>query len=213
MTDALRTFAASRSCTLAPAKHQCTGVVLAGGRGQRMSGVDKGLVRIAGRLAIEQVLDRLRPQVGEVVINANRNLDLYEKLGHPVVPDALPDFQGPLAGMLSAMMAVSTDWILTVPCDGPLLPLDLFERLQGSLISARAEIAIASAGPRWHPVYCLQPVALHSKLNDFMTRGGRRVHAWAGDQQLAVADFGDRSYAFANLNTPEDAAFIANMMR
>jgi molybdopterin-guanine dinucleotide biosynthesis protein A len=192
-----------------PSKEDITGVILAGGRGRRLGGLDKGLIQIGSHRLIERVLESLEPQVATLMISANRNRERYEQYGVPVVADSMPHHQGPLVGILSAMRAARTNWIVSVPCDGPLLPLDLVERLVHALSNDQGEIAIAVVGERLQPVYSLQPVALADGLQSFLDSGERRASDWAIRHRLCLADFADQPLAFANLNTPEDAARIA----
>lgn len=196
-----------------PAPSDITGVILAGGRGRRMGGVDKGLVKLAGRPLIEWVLDALAPQVGALLINANRHREIYAGYGVPVIADADAELNGPLAGMLSAMRAARTDWILTVPCDGPLLPPDLASRLIAALASDDASLATVTERERIHPVYALMPVSLEPELSADLTAGTRKVADWVARRGPALADFGDRPQAFSNINSAEDVARLAAQLR
>jgi molybdopterin-guanine dinucleotide biosynthesis protein A len=171
--------------------------------------VDKGLIQIGPHLLIERVIASLKPQVATLMISANRNRERYEQYGAPVVADSMPHHQGPLAGILSAMRAAQTDWIVSVPCDGPLLPLDLVERLVHALTNDQGEIAIAAVGERLQPIYSLQPVALADALQSFLESGERRAQDWAMRHHLCLAEFADQPLGFVNLNTPEDAKHIA----
>ena len=188
----------------APVRETLTGVVLAGGRARRLGGVDKGLLMVDGRPLIAWTLDALAPQVGSVLVNANRHLERYAEFGYPVVADSLPDHQGPLAGFLAGMRAARTDWILTLPCDGPQPPLDLAARLSATLVEQEAELAVATDGRRLQSVHALLPVKLADDLERFLAQGGRRVEDWQRGHRLALADFSDRPEAFGNLNTPEE---------
>lgn len=183
---------------------QVTGVILAGGRGRRMGGRDKGLVELQGRTLVEHVLAGLRPQVGRILINANRNRERYATYGEPLVADALEGFQGPLAGVAAAMQAARTPWILTVPCDAPRVPPDLLARLARALAREGAELAVAHDGQRLQPLHALLAVALHASLQAFLEAGGREVHRWCARHRTAVADFSDRPELLRNLNTPGD---------
>ncbi|MFB1486758.1 MULTISPECIES: molybdenum cofactor guanylyltransferase MobA [unclassified Thiocapsa] len=187
-------------------------MILTGGRGLRMGGIDKGLVELAGRPLIEWVLDALAPQVGALLINANRHCEIYARYGMPVIADSDPGFNGPLAGMLSAMRASRTDWILTVPCDGPLLPTDLASRLVAALMSGDAPLATVTEGGRIHPVYVLLPVALEQSLSADLAAGTRKVREWLARHRHALADFSDQPQAFANINSAEDAARLASQL-
>ncbi|MBU1359986.1 MAG: molybdenum cofactor guanylyltransferase MobA [Gammaproteobacteria bacterium] len=191
-----------------------TGLVLAGGRGSRMGGVDKGLQNFNGTpLAMHAVL-RLGMQVGQVMINANRNLSAYESLGVPVWPDGLADYAGPLAGFLSGLEHCETPYMLTVPCDTPLFPLDLAERLSEALAAADAEIAMVSAPEaasapgdpplRAQPVFCLLRTTLLESLVRFTHEGGRKIDRWTAQHKTVLVPFdrpGDAPDAFFNANT------------
>ena len=187
-----------------PASASITGVILAGGQARRMGGDDKGLLPFAGHPLVEWAIESLIPQVGDLLISANRHLDIYAAYGFPVVPDLEPGFQGPLAGVLCAMMSARTDWILTLPCDGPRPPADLCECLAEALIEQDAELAVATDGNRTQPLYALLPVALADSLRGFLAGGERRVESWQARHRVALADFSDRPNCFVNLNTPED---------
>ncbi|MDM0057858.1 molybdenum cofactor guanylyltransferase MobA [Variovorax fucosicus] len=196
------------------AASEITGLVLAGGRGSRMGGVDKGLQNFNGTpLALHAVL-RLGMQVGEMMVNANRNLSAYESFGVPVWPDGLADYAGPLAGFLTGLERCETPWLLTVPCDTPMFPLDLAERLAAALVEADAEIAMVSApepqddgGPtvlRAQPVFCLLPTTLLESLIRFTQGGGRKIDAWTAQHRTVLVPFdraSDAPDAFFNANT------------
>ncbi len=181
-----------------------TGIILAGGRGRRMGGSDKGLVEFAGCALIEHVIAVLSPQVGTLMINANRNRDNYAAYGYPVITDELTDFQGPLAGFSSAMHAASTDYIITVPCDGPLLSSELVPRLVQSLQNSDAAIAVAHDGTRLQPVYALLPTRLANSLQDFLDRGQRKIDRWYALHSVVLADCSDIQSSFRNINTPSE---------
>jgi molybdopterin-guanine dinucleotide biosynthesis protein A len=193
------------STPLPPTRESIAGLVLAGGRATRWGGQDKGLLPFRGRPLIEWAIEALTPQVGTVLINANRNLDAYAALGHPVIPDTVAGFQGPLAGLAAAMAVCPAPWIATVPCDGPFLAPDLVGRLISALVREGAEIAVASDGRRIQPVHALVPIALAPSLNAYLAGGERKAELWLARHRLAVADLGDRPLCFANLNRPEDA--------
>lgn len=189
-----------------------TGVILAGGQARRMGGSDKGLIELAGRPMIEHVLARLEPQVEALLINANRNLDRYRSYGHPVIPDREGDFHGPLAGMASAMAAAHTRYILTAPCDSPLLPHALAARALEVLQQTGADIAVAHDGERLQPVFALIPVALHSSLEHALEQQERKIDRWYGRHKVAGVDFSDDPQAFRNINTPEDLEELAGQL-
>ncbi len=181
-----------------------TAVILAGGRGRRMGGSDKGLVELEGRPLIAHILNAIAPQVGTVLINANRNAKQYEALGYPVVSDTLDGFQGPLAGFASAMAAATTPYILTLPCDGPLVPPDYAARMMDTLEIPGSEIAVAHDGNRMQPVYALLPVRLMADLEGFLAQGDRKIDLWYARRRTVLADFSDRPDTFRNINTPQD---------
>jgi len=189
-------------------RHDITGLILAGGRSSRMGGSDKGLQMVRGMPLAMHALSRLAPQVGATIINANRNLDLYQAFGVPVVRDSVPDFAGPLAGVLAGMEQCRTGWLVTAPCDSPLLPVDLVARLVEGLSSAKAELAMAvtrgTQGQRQpQPVFCLLPVSALDSLQAYLAGGGHKVETWAASHRLAEVMFED-ALAFANINTLEE---------
>ena len=188
---------------------EITGLVLAGGRGSRMGGVDKGLQNFNGiPLALHTVM-RLQPQVGGMMVNANRNLSAYEAFGAPVWPDVLADYAGPLAGFLTGLERCETPWLVTVPCDTPMFPTDLVARLALAAAADDAEIAMAAAPEedgqlRPQPVFCLLRVELLESLVRFTHDGGRKIDAWTARHRTAIVPFdaaGDDARAFFNANT------------
>ena len=181
-----------------------TGVILAGGRGARMGGVDKGLVEVAGRPMVEHVLAAVVEQAGAVAINANRSTDHYARYGHPVIPDRLGGFQGPLAGMASALEAAATEFVLFVPCDSPLVVASLGPRLHAALAEGGADIAVAHDGERMHPVFVLVRRTVRSGLVDFLARGERKIDRWFAAEKTEVVDFSDLPDMFLNVNREED---------
>ena len=189
------------------ARHDITGLVLAGGRGSRMGGVDKGLQHHNGVPLALHALRRLQPQVGSVMINANRNLDAYGSMGVPVWPDALPDYPGPLAGFLSGLAHCATPYLVTVPCDTPGFPLDLVERLAAALEAQDAEIAMAATvehGERQvQPVFCLIKASLTESLMRFTQSGQRKIDRWTAQHRCVEVLFDDAD-AFFNANTPDE---------
>jgi molybdopterin-guanine dinucleotide biosynthesis protein A len=192
-----------------PERIEITGLILAGGVARRLGGADKGLVQWAGRPLVEWSIAALAPQVGTLIISANRNLPRYAVYGFPAAPDRHPDFPGPLAGIATAMAMASTPWILCLPCDTPCPPADLANRLVQALANGHTEIAAVSDGVRMHPLHALIPVALAGSLEQYLAAGGRSVQGWYSHHRVALADFGDCPNAFANLNTPEDAERLA----
>lgn len=191
-------------------KHNVTAVILAGGKGRRMDGKDKGLVELANRPLIEYVIDAIKPQVETLILNANRNQEQYSRYGYPVVSDALVDYQGPLAGFICALNSSTTSHIVTLPCDGPFLPNDLVERLIFSLTSNNADIAVAHDGDRMQPVYSLIPATLSKSLNAFLDSGERKIDLWYKQHRIALADFSDCPETFRNINTAEQRDRLQN---
>ena len=200
---------------MAQAPEGVTALILAGGRGSRMGGIDKGLQNFRGLPLALQTLMRLQLQSlppQEVLINANRNLAAYESLGAAVWPDTLDGFAGPLAGFLTGLERCETPLLLTVPCDTPLFPLDLIERLHAALMAQDADLAMAAAREedgqvRPQPVFCLLRVELLDSLVAFTQKGGRKIDAWTGQHRCAIVPFDrpqDAPEAFFNANTLEE---------
>ena len=186
---------------------QITGLILAGGRGSRMGGVDKGLQTHLGLPLAMQALLRLQPQVGALMINANRNLAAYESMGVPVWPDALADYPGPLAGFLAGLERCETAYLVTVPCDTPNFPTDLVERLAAALVAEDAEIAMAATREdgqlQVQPVFCLMAATLMESLVAFTQGGQRKIERWTGQHRCATVVFDDAD-AFFNANTLDE---------
>ena len=183
------------------ARPAITGVVLAGGLGRRMGGVDKGLQLLNGRSLVGHIIDRLAPQVSELLINANQTDERYAAFGHRVVPDAIPGFAGPLAGLHAALAVATHPLVATAPCDSPFLPADLVLRLFQALTAANADLAVARTGDQMHPVFCLCQRTLLPQLTDFLARGERKMALWHAELKVAVVAFDDQAAAFENINT------------
>ena len=181
-------------------------IILSGGRATRMNGVDKGLVLLQNKPLIQHVIGRLKPQVGEMLINANREIVHYQAFGLPVIQDEDADFIGPLAGFILGLQHAKHNYVLTVPCDSPLLPLDLADRLNNSMAAARADIAIASSDGDIYPVFCLMKKSVLPSLLAYIVSGERKVSAWQKSLNYIEVDFSDNSQAFTNLNTFDDLA-------
>lgn len=196
-----------------PTQAQITGVVLSGGQARRMGGKDKGLVTLGGRPMIEYTLAALRPQVGALLINANRNQDRYAAYGVPVVADRQDGYHGPLAGMASAMAAAPTPYIVSVPCDCPRLPHVLVERLAAALAQEESDIAVAHDGERMQPVFALMGTNLYADLDSWLAAGERKIDRWYARHRVAVADFSDLPETFENVNTPEERDTLWERMR
>ena len=188
-------------------KQQITGLILAGGKGTRMGSVDKGLQVFRGAPMVEQVLQRLKPQVGKLIINANQHREIYETLGVPVYPDEFSGFAGPLAGLHTGLMHCETPYLVTLPCDSPFLPADLVDKLSEALVAANADIAVAvtgeQTGQQRHPVFCLLARHLKDDLADYLGSGGRKMDAWFSRHAQVDVWFADET-AFANMNTREE---------
>ncbi|HXI48480.1 MAG TPA: molybdenum cofactor guanylyltransferase MobA [Steroidobacteraceae bacterium] len=189
-------------------KDAVTGLVLAGGRGTRMGGVDKGLQMHLGVPLAQYALERLRPQVGALMLNANRNLDAYKSMGAPVWPDEMPEYPGPLAGMLAGLTHCSTPYLATVPCDTPNFPPDVVARLAEAL-ETDGEMATAytqeAEGLRAQPVFCLMKASLRDSLNAFIRSGERKTGLFAAQHHSTRVVFHDPA-AFANANTLDELA-------
>jgi molybdopterin-guanine dinucleotide biosynthesis protein A len=182
------------------------GLVLAGGQGRRMGGVDKGLQPLQGRPLMQHVIERLRPQVDRVLINANQNLERYAEFGCPVVPDRLGGFAGPLAGLDAGLHATDAPLVVTVPCDSPFLPQDLVARLAKARSAGDADVAVARTGSQPHPVFALVSTRVRSHLADFLARGERKIDLWYASLNVVEVAFDDEADAFANINTRAELA-------
>jgi molybdenum cofactor guanylyltransferase len=192
---------------------EITGVILAGGRAQRMGGIDKGLIPLNGKPMVEHILAAVRPQVGALLINANRNLEEYGRYGLPVIPDRMGDYFGPLVGMASALEVSTTAYLLTVPCDSPLIPADLAARLYQKLQEADAEISVVHDGERMQPVFALLRRELLPSLLAYLDAGGRKIDTWYAQHRLALADFSDRQELCCNVNTPDEQARLEQQLK
>lgn len=185
-------------------KPQITGVVLAGGLGRRMGGTDKGLQELRGQPMVHWVIERLAPQVDELLINANQNGERYAAFGHRVVPDQIPGFAGPLAGLHAALATATHPLVATAPCDSPFLPADLISRLFSALTAADADLAVAKTFDQAHPVFCLCKRSVLPHLTEFLEGGGRKVDRWYSTLNIVEVAFDDEADAFENINTHEE---------
>jgi len=190
-----------------------TGVILAGGQARRMGGQDKGLLSLAGQPMIHWVLEALAPQVDHLLINANRHHHRYQRFGHPVIPDRLPDYPGPLAGMLAGMETAATGFIAIVPCDAPLLPRDLVARLAQTRDEQDADIVTAQCGGRLQPTFALIRCTLATDLYEYLTSGQGKIDRWYRQHRLAVLDMEEQAEAFINVNTPEELEDLETRFR
>lgn len=185
-----------------------TGVVLAGGAGRRMGGIDKGLALIGTRPMVAYVIDALAAQTNTVLINANRNVERYAAFGYRVISDSVGEFFGPLAGMATAMAAASTPYVLFAPCDSPLVALSLGQRLWQDLNARQADIAVAHDGERYHPVFALMRATLADSALDYLGRGERKIDRWFDQHRWCQVDCADIHATFANVNRPEEHTAI-----
>ena len=181
---------------------KATGIVLAGGKGSRMGGVDKGLQPLRGKPMVAWAIARLRPQVDEIVINANQNLEIYSAFGYRVAPDEIGGFAGPLAGLHAGLNAATHPLVVTVPCDSPFLPNDLVSRLAKSL--GDNHLAVAKTGAQPHPVFALMRREVRASLEAFLASGGRKIDAWYAALKVVEVAFDDEADAFRNINTLEE---------
>lgn len=181
-----------------------TGIVLAGGLGRRMGGVDKGLQLLHGRPMADWVAERLAPQVTELLINANQNAERYAAFGYRIVPDQITGFAGPLAGLHAALSAATHPWVVTAPCDSPFLPADLVARLSTPLLNDSADLAVARTFDQAHPVFCLCKRDLLPHLTAYLESGQRKFDRWYASLNAVEVAFDDEAAAFENINTPDE---------
>lgn len=189
-----------------------TGLILAGGRAQRMGGIDKGLIPFHGKALIEFAINRLKPQVSTILINANRSITKYSHYGYPVLMDETPDFSGPLAGFSVGLKHCKTPYLLTSPCDSPLLPFDLAQKMAAELKGNNLELVFASSkeedGKIWsQPVFCLMKSSLQDSLDAFLSKGDLKIDRWFKELRSGTVVF-ENPQAFANVNTPEELAAL-----
>ncbi len=183
-----------------------TGVVLAGGLGRRMGGVDKGLRELHGKPMVAAVITRFAPQVDELLINANQNADVYAQFGYRVIPDVIGGFAGPLAGLHAALAAATHALVATAPCDSPFLPLDVVARLHAAMKTNDAQLTVAKTGEQPHPVFCLCRRDVLPHLEQFLAAGGRKIDAWYATLKVVEVAFDDVADAFSNINSPQELA-------
>lgn len=186
---------------------QISGLILAGGRGTRMGSVDKGLQPFHGAPMVQQVVQRLAPQVGTLMINANQNLDAYRAFGVPVWPDLMPNYAGPLAGLQAGLSHCDTGFLVCAPCDSPFIPKDLVRRLSAALEEANADLALAvtvsDSRRQRHPVFSLMKSSLLPQLSAYLQAGGRKMDGWTATLATVEVMFDDDA-AFSNINTIEE---------
>ena len=186
-----------------------SGILLAGGQGRRMGGVDKGLQLLRGKPMAQWVIERFAPQVDELLINANQNIEQYQQLGYRVIPDAIGGFAGPLAGLHRGLSEATHPLIVTAPCDSPFLPLDLVAQLKAALEKNNADLAVAKTGDQPHPVFSLCRKSVLTSLTAFLESGGRKIDAWYVQLKVVEVQFADEA-AFRNINTREELAASGN---
>ncbi|MDD8060738.1 molybdenum cofactor guanylyltransferase MobA [Shewanella metallivivens] len=191
---------------------QIDAVILAGGMARRMGGNDKGLVDLNGQAMICHTLDKLSNQVDNIMINANRNQAQYEQWGYRVFSDEDSGYLGPLAGMVTALKQTQAEYLLVVPCDCPMLPDDLAQRLLTVLTEQNADIAVASDGEREQPVVLLLKPQLAASMQAFLDAGERKIDFWYRQHQVAIESFADQPNAFVNVNTPEQKQQLAQQI-
>ena len=182
-----------------------SGILLAGGQGRRMGGVDKGLQLLRGKPMAQWVIERFAPQVDELLINANQNIEQYQELGYRVIPDAIGGFAGPLAGLHRGLSEAAHPLVVTAPCDSPFLPLDLVAQLKAALEQNNADLAVAKTGEQPHPVFSLCRKSVLTSLTAFLESGGSKIDAWYAQLKVAEVQFADEA-AFRNINTREELA-------
>lgn len=179
-----------------------TGVILAGGLGRRMGGLDKGLQLFRGKPMALWAIERLAPQVGELLVNCNQNAEAYARFGHRLVPDDIQGFAGPLAGLHAGVRAARHPLVVTAPCDSPFLPMDLVSRLRDAL--RENDVAVAKTGEQPHPVFALVRRSVLETLEAFLASGGRKMDAWYANLGVVEVSFDDKPEAFRNINTLDE---------
>jgi molybdopterin-guanine dinucleotide biosynthesis protein A len=193
-------------------QNKVAGVILAGGLARRMQQQDKGLVLLNGKAMVSYAIDAMKPLVDILLINANRNQGAYQQWGYEVIADQTLNFDGPLAGMLAAMKAVNTEWLLVMPCDSPLIKTAHIETLLKTAVDNDCDCAVAFDGERIHPVFLALKTCLKSSLEDYLARGERKIDRWLFQHDCARVDFRTQAEVFRNINTPEQLAQVEAML-
>jgi len=191
---------------------QITAVILAGGMGRRMNGLDKGLVKLNGQPMISYVIDVLKPNVQQVLINANRNAEDYEQFGVDVVADSIEGYQGPLAGFEAGMSQANTPWVFTCPCDSPIQSSQLLPTMWQRIKHSDANIGLAYDGERTHPVFSLLQTSLLSSLREYLAAGDRKIDRWFAQHKLLTIDCSEYADSFINVNTDEELASAEQLL-
>lgn len=187
-------------------KNKITGIVLAGGLSRRMGGQDKGLMTLNGKPMVQHVLDRLKPQVDSLIINTNRELKRYKQFGFPLLTDQFGHFDGPLAGIYSAMSQATTQYLLISPCDSPFITDNFVEQLYDACQNNNSLAAVAHDGIRIQPVFALIDTQLKDSLKQYLESGQRKLDRWYQQNEAAIVDFSDAKKMFLNINTLEELA-------
>ncbi|MBD3608920.1 MAG: molybdenum cofactor guanylyltransferase MobA [Gammaproteobacteria bacterium] len=190
-----------------PTNTHITGLILAGGRARRMEGQDKGLIPLHGEPMVRHVFERLLPQVDNILINANRNIETYQQYA-PVIRDSIADYAGPLAGMLAGLEHIEEGYLLCVPCDSPFIPADLAQRMLSQAKKQASMIAVATDGNRLQPVFVLLHHSLKASLANYLDRGDRKIDLWYAEHDYTQVDFSDQIDAFININSAEELAQV-----
>lgn len=190
-----------------------TALILAGGRGQRLGGQDKGLVEVNQQPLITFVIDSIKPDVQQIIISANRNQERYAEFGYPVYGDSISGYMGPLAGILTGLQHCTTPWLLVLPADTPRLPQQLITRLWQAIQTQHCQIAIAAEGKYLQPTFALLNVSLRESLQQYLQNGGRKTQEWMQQQACCRVDFSDQANAFMNINTETDLAQAQQQMQ
>jgi len=192
---------------------QISALILAGGRSSRMDGYDKGLLKLLDRPMIDYVIERLKPQVGQILISANRHLEQYREFGYEVLVDDYNDYRGPLAGMARGLAQSDTDYLLTVPCDGPLLPTDIAGRMLHYAIQNQAKAVLVFDGQYKQPTYNLIHKDLAAQLNQSLMNNEHKLGKWLMDNGAVRLDYSDQQAAFLNINTPDDLCLLGKALK
>lgn len=191
-----------------PLKTKITGVVLAGGQASRMNYQDKGLIDYHGRPMVSYALKALEPLADEAIINANRNIECYQQFGCPVIADQTNSFDGPLAGVLSAMLYAKIGVLLVMPCDSPLFSAKHLQKLLQHQVEHDSDVAVACDGEKMHPVFLVVKAMLHPNLQDYLASGERKLAKWIMQQNVVLVDFSDEPEIFANINTVDELSAL-----
>lgn len=195
-----------------PDPDRVTAIILAGGKGRRLGGIDKGLIEHHSQPLVSFLIERLLPQTADIIISANRNRKSYAALGYPVIADTNNHFNGPLAGLSAAMRTLEDGWLICVPCDAPLIPNDYIARLCAAITRPNQFAAVAHDGRRIQPTHALLHQNLLHDLNEYLENGERSVQRWLTRHEPGIADFGDCANCFVNANTPAELARLKQLL-